>query len=61
MIPALGRRAMWEWSRSVAERATAASWTRSAGEPAPTITDSEVPPAGVGSMRRDVPEYDLAG
>jgi hypothetical protein len=33
---------MWEWSRSVAERATATAWTRSAGEPAPTVVDPEV-------------------
>ncbi|WP_157121697.1 hypothetical protein [Nocardia violaceofusca] len=33
---------MWEWSRSVAERATATALTRSAGEPAPTVVDPEV-------------------
>lgn len=33
---------MWEWSRSVAERAAATAWTRSAGEPAPTVVDPEV-------------------
>ncbi|MGW5514706.1 hypothetical protein [Nocardia africana] len=33
---------MWEWSRSVAERATATAWTRSAGEPEPTVVDPEV-------------------
>lgn len=33
---------MWEWSKSVAERATATAWTRSAGEPEPTVVDPEV-------------------
>ena len=32
---------MWQWSGAIAERAAAAGWTRSPGEPAPTITDPE--------------------
>ncbi|MBB5914838.1 hypothetical protein BJY24_003705 [Nocardia transvalensis] len=32
---------MWEWSRTVAERAAAAVWTRQAGEPQPTVVDPE--------------------
>ncbi|WP_280265097.1 hypothetical protein [Nocardia wallacei] len=32
---------MWEWSRTVAERAVAAVWTRPAGEPKPTVVDPE--------------------
>ncbi|MBO0853787.1 MAG: hypothetical protein J2P18_08465 [Nocardia sp.] len=33
---------MWEWSRSVAERAAAAVWTRPVREPAPTVLDPPV-------------------
>ncbi|WP_280316322.1 hypothetical protein [Nocardia wallacei] len=32
---------MWEWSRTVAERAVAAVWTRPAREPEPTVVDPE--------------------
>ena len=32
---------MWQWSGAIAERAAVAGWTRSPGEPAPTITDPE--------------------
>ncbi|WP_227984121.1 hypothetical protein [Nocardia spumae] len=33
---------MWEWSRTVAQRAAATAWTRPVGEPVPTIVDPEV-------------------
>ncbi|WP_024802418.1 hypothetical protein [Nocardia sp. BMG51109] len=32
---------MWEWSKTFAERAAAAVWTRPAGEPKPTVVDPE--------------------
>lgn len=32
---------MWEWSRTVAERAVAAVWTGPAREPKPTVVDPE--------------------
>ncbi|BDT85286.1 hypothetical protein [Nocardia cyriacigeorgica] len=67
---------MWEWSRTVAEHASAAAFTQPVAEPEPTFTEvaataesgftaeaAEGEIGGVSAMRRAARpgEYDLAG
>ncbi|MEV6428874.1 hypothetical protein [Nocardia sp. NPDC051463] len=62
---------MWEWGRTVAEYATAATWTgRRITPPQPTVLDpefwveadeAECDEANTSGMRAPIREYDLVG